>query len=86
MNAIWKYVLPITDVVHLSLPIGARPLCVQNQHGYLTLWALVDPNAKSSDRAFRIVGTGHLFNPDRLTYIGMAQVGLLVWHVFEVES
>ena len=38
------------------------------------------------DRFFRIVGTGHDFDPAGLLYVGTVQTGIFVWHVYERED
>jgi len=82
--AIWKYPLPLQDVVELMLPRGARVLTMQKQNGQLTMWALVDPLAPLYLRSFAIVGTGNPApNPEQGTYLATAQSGPFVWHLFE---
>jgi hypothetical protein len=82
---IFKYELIIGDRVTVPMPQGAKVLTAQSQRGELCLWAEVDPNAPPVDRCFRIVGTGHRFDPDGLRYVATVQSGLLVWHVYEAE-
>jgi len=79
--AVYKYL--VDDQV--ALPRGARILSVQIQNDRLTLWALVDPAQPPVQCNFFVVGTGHVL-PDKFAefhYIGTAQHGPLVWHVFE---
>jgi len=91
---VWKYNLSLTNEQSVSMPDGAVVLTVQEQRGVLTFWALVNPEARRVDRSFRIVGTGHPVDlpadqAPTLTlgwhYIDTVQMGLLVWHVFEVH-
>lgn len=94
MKTIWEFVIATTDEVQVSMPCGARILCVQTQenadadHVDVCLWALVDPTAKTEVRTFQIVGTGHPINFDESDYIGTYQLmaGRLVFHVFEVTK
>lgn len=84
---IYKYKLN-QEHTDIDMPIGAIILAAQSQRNDICLWALVDETAHKEKRFFVIYGTGHLLvdNPGR--YIGTVQVheGMLVWHVFEVNS
>ena len=88
MLKVFKYEVSVDFT--LNLPKGAKPLAIQNQHGAVYLWALVDPSEPFSPRHFRLVGTGHLIedNMDDLTYIGTVQMdnGNLIFHLFEKED
>lgn len=88
MRSIWKYPLAIADEIQeIDMPIGAKILTVQIQRGVACMWALVDPEAEKTKRAFKIIGTGHPIKVDvTLDYIGTVQQlgGTLVWHVFEL--
>lgn len=86
MQEIWKYKLePGTNTV--TMPNGAKILCVQTQSNAPVMWALVDPNEDGKDRVFEVVDTGWPFpdNQER-KYIGTFQLdrGFLVFHVFEI--
>lgn len=86
---IYKYEVRMVDRFTISLPAGAELLDVQNQFGTPQLWALVDPSASSSERTFRLAGTGHpIDESDGLFYVGSFQMqgGALVFHLFEVLS
>ena len=41
------------------MPIGAKVLTVQVQHGIPVLWAEVDTKAEKEERCFEIFGTGN---------------------------
>lgn len=86
MAVIWKYQLPITDVVRLHMPRFANPLAVAEQYGGLQLWALVDPDQEKVEMRFHVVGTGNPAEADNVKpgyYIGTAVMkNGLVWHVF----
>jgi hypothetical protein len=85
MKTIWKWTLkPETTI---DMPHGAKLLAVQDQHGEPHLWALVDPNAKTCPRTFRVYWTG-LYLPDEPgQYVGTVQMreGAQVFHVFETN-
>lgn len=82
MKTIWKY--PIhPDTTLLSMPAGAKVLCVQTQNNEPYIWALVDPAAMKIDRYFSIYGTGHGIPLYPGSYIGTWQADDLVWHLFE---
>lgn len=82
---IFKYPLRVTDVLQtVMLPAGSRVLCAQNQDGSLMLWAMVDDKHGPDPRKFVVVATGQYFDESKTQYIGTVQIGVLVWHVFEV--
>lgn len=85
MAQVWKWLLEMTDENTIEMPEGASVLSVQVQHEHPCLWALVRPDAPRIQRRFRIVGTGHEFDPTGLTYVGTFQLygGELVFHLFE---
>lgn len=86
IRTVFKYTLLLQDKQTLQLPIGAHVLDVQLQHGNISLWALVDPDAERETRTFVIVGTGHEFTATSTIHIATIQsvAGQLVWHVFEI--
>lgn len=84
---IYKYPLPVDDMVKIPMPKGARILSIQTQNGTPEIWALVDESAASVRRGFAVRGTGHSANglsADR--YIATFQMhgGSLVFHVFDL--
>ena len=82
MYTIWKYELTLGDKT-INVPIGARFLDVQMQHGKPLLWALVDSEAEKVDIDIRIVGTGHdATEIAGMPHVSTFQMGPLVWHVF----
>lgn len=86
-HTIWKFPIHVTSRTVLRVPASARFLSVQEQAGTLCLWAVVDPSAPVVERHIVIYGTGHLIgNLNRLSFIATAQMGALVWHVFEVTA
>lgn len=56
---IFKYPLPgLSVAMEISMPDGARILCVQTQNGVPCIWALVDPSNPMIRRGLSVVGTG----------------------------
>ena len=100
MLTVYKYEIPAEDEFTIDLPAGAQPLSFQEQHGAGCMWALVDPEARTTKRRFRLAGTGHPIeyaepagvpyrsppNIGALRFVGTAQFrgGALVFHLFEV--
>jgi len=100
---IWKYELELLTHVDIEMPKGAKLLDVQmqgsqeNALGFLgpvdgkpCLWAMVDSEAETEVRKFRILGTGHYYEDepvDEYEYIGTFQMGNgeLVLHLFEIK-
>ena len=87
MRTVYKYPIPVTDVVRLDLPIGAELLHVAPQGEHVCLWALVEPLAEQERRVFLVRGTGQPIADDlKLVHVGtfLIQSGSLVFHLFEV--
>lgn len=85
---IWKYRLNIIDEQQLFLPVDAKILTVQTQHGTCYLWTLVnEENTAKELRKIAIYGTGNPLPDNPGEYIGTFQMrgGDLVFHVFEVK-
>jgi len=88
---IWKYPIQLSDVsmksnlLIISMPVGARLLTAQVQREVPCIWALVDPTMNTEPRKFYIFGTGDETDhfPES-TYIGTFQLERLghVFHVF----
>jgi len=90
MLIVYKYPIPMVEEFSLSLPATAEILTVQMQGHIPQLWALVDPDALTETRRFRLAGTGHLIDqrkgyPEYIATFQMAD-GDLVWHLFELEE
>lgn len=86
MRTIYKYPLELVDYQRIGMPSGAKILCVQEQDGRLCLWAkvFIHSGVESETRLFHIFGTGNpMPEMTKLIYIGTAQSGRFVWHVFE---
>lgn len=96
MRRVYKYGFPIADRVRLSMPRGAEIVHVAAQgHPAFSpngeaafVWALVDPEAITEERRFRLAGTGHDLPDEGLEHVGsfLMQEGLLVFHLFEVTG
>jgi len=86
MRKIYKYVINPNDYVDVEMPSGAQILSWQEQNGQMCVWALVDPSSPVETRRFRWAGTGHDIDEldGHLKFIGTAQQGSFVWHLFEV--
>lgn len=83
---IYKYTLNIKDISSVSLPQTHTILSFQEQFGKLTFWAVVDIESPEILREFRIFGTGFDIEPEGLNYLATVQVGVMVWHIFEVNN
>lgn len=85
MKTIWKFLLPVEDVVWTRMPAGAKLLSVQRQRDEICVWALVDPAQPLVRRYFRWYGTGHpVRTVDAATcFVGTVQYNDLVFHLFD---
>ncbi len=89
MKAVWKFPLPIDDVIEIEMPRGAEILHVSSQADSPMLWALVEQGAAMEKRRFRFAGTGHLIEepelPECLKHRGSwsQNNGKLIFHLFE---
>ena len=86
---IWKYEFEIADEVKISMPLGAEILSVGTQRrGFICVWALLDPNASTITRLFRVFGTGHPFDVVMYKFWGTVTEDYngvpAAWHIFEV--
>lgn len=84
-RSIWKFPIPIEYRIGVSMPLGSEILSADFQNTVLCIWALVDVDAATSLRWFRLVGTGHPL-PEQdgleLKFVATVQLGSLVFHVF----
>ena len=84
MLTIHKFQLEITFHQIIEVREGAKILHADNQNGMLCIWVMLDTNAPTVQKRFRIYGTGHSIPTDlNLTHIGSVLMGAFVWHVFE---
>ena len=89
MKTIWKFAIPLGDLVSIAMPRGAKIIHVANQFGMPTIWALVDPAEPWVTREFRFAGTGHLIHDHHLgKHAGsfFMEGGSLVLHIFETQA
>ncbi len=84
MSTVYKYPFQVDDDVRIDMPIGAEILLIETQNGVPTIWAQVNPKATYVTRRFRVVGTGHPFESDRVKHVGSFQQPPFVWHLYEV--
>lgn len=86
-KTIYKYELEITDSQVVKMPVGAKILSIHIQNGIPCIWALVNPNEKSTTGTIiETYGTGHGIGYDISLggiFIGTYQTKGLVFHVFE---
>jgi hypothetical protein len=81
---IFKYTLTLQEYQTLNLPRNAEIITFRSQLGKLTIWAIVNTELDYVPREFQIVGTGEDFVIANRKYIGTAEQGSFVWHLFEV--
>lgn len=83
MRTIWKYPLQIAGRNVLTVPAGARFLCVQIQRGEPCVWAEVDTEMPGEEvREVLTVATGDVRPVSPWRYIGTYQSGSFVGHVY----
>ena len=84
MKTVYKYPVPFGDTVEVEIPVFAKFLKLDVQHGFQYLWALVDTDEAPARRTFHWRGTGHDCS-DVGHYVGtvMVQGGAFVFHLFE---
>lgn len=82
MRTIWKFQLTAMDV---PMPEGAEICTFELQAGVPCVWAIVESEAPKQVRRFAIFGTGHALPAETEgCYVGSAQDGPFVWHLFEL--
>ncbi len=82
MKAVYKYQMAGLRDQWVTLPDGAKILKCDFQNGILCLWALVDQNAMSTARFFKVLGTGWFDEVDDFDFVGTVFQDMFVWHVF----
>jgi len=92
VKTIWKFEVPVNDLVQIKVPTNAKFLSVGVQKPrHLCFWMLVTPPRSLADemdwelRGFTVVGTGHPIDESMLAknqFLGTAIDGQFVWHVF----
>ncbi len=87
MKTIHKFQIEVVDSQVIKMPKGAKILCVQLQHGFPCLWALVIDTEPLEYRKIYVSRTGH-----QIVYVGnyvgtfQLHDGSLIFHVFEGEA
>lgn len=86
MRNVFKYKIPVEDEFELKLPMLAKILTIQTQHGMPNIWVLVDTDNPMETRKFKTFGTGHTIPDEKLDYVAtyLIENDALVFHVFEV--
>ena len=70
----------------IDLPLNAKPISAQMQHGALCVWAEVDEVNRLVPHEFFVAGTGQLGPAyGRWRFISTVQDGPFVWHVYISE-
>jgi hypothetical protein len=88
MQTIWKYILEAVDQQFLELPLHTEILSVANQGDNIVLYALVNPEIKTTkNHRIEVYGTGHQIQDSNLSdlkFLGTVLMynGSLVFHVF----
>lgn len=87
-KVVWKFTIPVNDVVTIEMPRGEKVLHAAEQHGVPTMWALVDPKETMENREFRFAGTGHPIAERHIgSFVGTFFMrGGLVFHIFETQA
>lgn len=85
MKTIWKFQLSDVSLQQaISMPKGARILCAQAQHGFITIWAEVDVTRPAVERRVHLCLTGQDLPSSAGDFIGTIQYreGSYVAHVY----
>lgn len=83
MKTIYKYPIRMVDSQRLSIPLGAKLLSLQVQHGTPCLWAEVDDDEGiNQELVVSVVGTGQTVPPGAVNYVGALQFGVMVFHIY----
>jgi len=87
LRTVHKFNLNIGETV-IDLPMSAKPVHVEQQHGQLQLWVETTLGEPTFERVYRVFGTGHPiddFEGLKITYVGTALMegGSFVAHVYE---
>lgn len=87
---IFKYTISENIVNVIEMPIGAKVLSIQEQHGEICIWALVDDNeVEKENRVFEVWVTGaEIYFDKEKEFLETVQLynGSIVLHVFEVKE
>jgi hypothetical protein len=79
---VWKFDAPKPGIIlPAHVPLGAKPLYADLQHGEIVWWAEVDPEAPTLRVDVITVGTGWDI-PESAKHVGTVLDGAFVWHVY----
>lgn len=82
-TTIWKYPLASQNGLQLiRMPSDSIVLRFAMQDGGPCVWAEVDPEAETIMKEFVIVGTGRKLPAGLFRYVGSAEDGPFVWHLY----
>ena len=86
MNTIWKYELnPVLK--DIQVPRNAKVLTAAAQGDNICVWVELNPDEPADDvRRFEVFGTGHVIPKGERRYVGTAFLGILVFHVYELND
>lgn len=83
---IHKYPLELTYTQDIFMPVGSKILTAMVQNDTICLWAEHQPDTTLQEwRRIQIVGTGHVASPEEAIYINSVQMGVYVWHIYEIN-
>jgi len=95
MKQVWKFSVATAPLgtAEIEMPVGAEVVHVGFQDSQLTIWALVDSDAKRKDhhqqthvtepRRFKVYGTGSGIR-EKAKHVWTWFDGPFVWHLFEI--
>lgn len=88
---IFKYTLPIQEETSVEMHVGAKIIRIDGLDGGLWIWAIVDENAATEKRHFKLFKTGASMPKDILsyTYLGCGAIHIqqeLMLYVFEKQQ
>ncbi|MCA9268767.1 MAG: hypothetical protein KDA41_09870 [Planctomycetales bacterium] len=90
MRSVWKFEHAETPAAFdVEMPDGAHVIDVavlgsERGHALVTIWALVDTDAKPVARTFQIFGTGRELPATPVGHVATWREGPFVWHLFEL--
>ena len=76
MRVIYKYILPIGDIVRVQMPSGATPVRIDSIDGIPYIWAMVNPEEEMKWHEYHMFKTGGAM-PDSIVeakYVGQVAI------------
>jgi hypothetical protein len=84
MKVIYKYELQIKSQQVIEIPRQSKFLTLQLQDGVPCVWLEVNTNnTNTTQRVFKMHGTGHEFVNNLDVYLGTVLINGFVWHYYE---